>query len=131
MPKTMKKLKVKKESITRLKLRADALFSQIIRLRDGKCLRCGTTKNLQCSHVINRDHMAHRWDKKSAMTLCYGCHLQWWHKEPLEVHKWLSENYPDFYSYYWKHRGDILSEPIDYKSLLKKLNEELEVLNEI
>lgn len=122
----MKKIKVKSS-----KKKADDIFSLIVRARDGKCLRCGTTKNLQCAHVINRDHLAHRWDKKSCLTLCYGCHIHWWHKEPLEAHEWLKEKYPDVFAYYWQHKQDILEKPIDYKSLIRNLREEYDNISRI
>lgn len=105
--------------------KCDSVFSLIIRARDGKCLKCGTTRYLQCAHIINRGNMAHRWDGKSAITFCYGCHIHWWHKQPLEAHDWLKENYPKVYSYYKKHKNDTLDQPIDFESLLKNLKEKL------
>ena len=105
--------------------KCDVLFSKVVRARDGKCLRCGTDKFLQCAHIINRGNMAHRWDGKSAITLCYGCHIHWWHGKPIEAADWLKENYPKVYSYYNKHKNDTLDKPIDFESLLQKLKEVL------
>lgn len=53
--------------------KADALFSKIIRL-PGVCLRCGSTANLQCAHIISRRYSATRCDTRNAWCLCAGCH---------------------------------------------------------
>lgn len=62
----------------------DKLFSQYIRNRDKRCLRCGKKENLQCAHIFSRRHFNTRWDEENAVTLCYACHLHWAHKEPVE-----------------------------------------------
>lgn len=78
--------------------RLDVLFSKYIRKRDGRCLHCGRSDStLQCSHIAGRKSLAGRWNEKNAITLCTGCHLFWWHKEPVEASNWLKENYPEYY----------------------------------
>lgn len=57
-----------------MKLRADKLFSQIIRSR-GACQACGKTLNLQCAHVISRRFANTRCDEDNAFCLCAGCHM--------------------------------------------------------
>lgn len=81
----------------KLKL-VDNLFSKIVRERDGRCLRCGKTENLQCSHVLPRTYMVTRWNLDNAITLCVGCHLYWWHKNPLEAAAWYEEKFPGRYA---------------------------------
>lgn len=56
---------------------ADSYFSKYIRERDGKCLRCGTTENLTCSHYFRRGISATRYDPKNNITLCAECHAEW------------------------------------------------------
>lgn len=63
-------LKKKKTSVKK----ADALFSKWVRDRDGKCVRCGKTEHLQCSHFWPRAASHTRFDPENCDTLCYGCH---------------------------------------------------------
>ena len=75
----------------------DALFSHFIRVRDAKCLRCSKVETLQCSHVMPRTWLATRWDPDNAITLCYACHLHWWHKDPLGAAEWFEAMWPGRY----------------------------------
>ena len=63
---------------------ADKVFSEYIRLRDGKCVRCsrlGEGKQgivgLQCSHYYGRSRESTRFDESNADSLCFGCHQYW------------------------------------------------------
>lgn len=59
-----------------LKARATRLHSQYVRLRDGRCVRCGTTSGqLQCAHVFSRRYTATRTSELNAVALCASCHL--------------------------------------------------------
>ena len=67
-------------------LKEDKVFSQVIRLRDKKCVRCGSIvrfneKGLpithECSHYWGRGNWNTRFDEKNADTLCFGCHMRW------------------------------------------------------
>lgn len=42
--------------------RLDSLTSQIVRLRDGRCVLCGTTERLQCGHIFGRRSHGARFD---------------------------------------------------------------------
>lgn len=53
---------------------ADSKFSKIIIERDGKCLNCGSTSMLSCSHFHGRSIWATRWDPENCMTFCIPCH---------------------------------------------------------
>ena len=54
---------------------ADTKFSELIRKRDGKCVRCGKKiGRLQCSHYWSRKHWATRYDFDNCDTLCWPCH---------------------------------------------------------
>lgn len=64
-----------------LKKRADKLWSEIVRKRDGKCMKCGRTTNLQAHHIFSRKFNNTRWNIDNGITLCYGCHLFWAHIE--------------------------------------------------
>ena len=119
-----KKLK-KANSTSVLKKECDILHSQIIRTRDGKCMRCGKTNNLQCAHLINIGHMAHRWDENSAITLCYACHILWSHHHPLEFSEWLQETYSDKYRYWKERKDDLQTEDLSYIDIKFKLERKL------
>lgn len=63
---------------------ADALFSRYIRLRDKRCLRCGTPGEgadgiigLQASHYYGRARENTRFDPSNVDALCFGCHRVW------------------------------------------------------
>ena len=65
---------------------ADKVFSQYIRLRDGKCLRCGSVVQVndlglpvthQASHFFGRGQESTRFDPNNVDCLCYGCHQYW------------------------------------------------------
>ena len=54
---------------------ADRKFSDFIRSRDKKCLKCGRSdRQLQCSHFWDRQHYATRFDPDNCITLCAWCH---------------------------------------------------------
>lgn len=66
--------------------KADILFSQWVRLRDMKCLRCrnGVKLNLkglpithQASHFYGRGRENTRFEPDNVDTLCMGCHRIW------------------------------------------------------
>ncbi len=65
----------------------DVLFSQVIRLRDKVCQRCGGSNSLQCSHFYGRAKKSVRWDEDNAAALCFGCH-QYLGSHPLEHVEW-------------------------------------------
>lgn len=55
---------------------ADKWFSKYIRKRDGRCVVCNTTKNLQCGHLFSRKNYSLRWDERNAYCQCRGCNLR-------------------------------------------------------
>lgn len=78
---------------------ADQAFSQYIRLRDKKCMRCGSLvrfndKGLpvshQASHFQGRRKEATRFDPLNVDTLCGGCH-SYFTANPAEHYAWQIE----------------------------------------
>ena len=71
------KAKPKTKSIKQLRTEADRLASEVVRLRDRRCLMCGATENLQVHHFIVTKGCStkHRWDLHNLLTLCYSCHI--------------------------------------------------------
>lgn len=64
---------IKNKDVWKVK-KCDTKFSKLIRERDGKCLRCGRTEYLQCSHFWGRGFNGTRFDFDNCVTLCYPCH---------------------------------------------------------
>lgn len=79
--KKKKKKKVKKinkaKLIKKLKKQNFELWSQCVRLRDKKCIVCGSTENLQAHHCFVRAALSlrTRFILENGVTLCYYCHL--------------------------------------------------------
>lgn len=74
MPKqdiTIKKLRKIRASRKSLVRKLDELVSQIVRLRDKKCIVCGTTKDLTCGHVFSRSAYSTRWDLSNCYAQCW------------------------------------------------------------
>ena len=71
------KAKPKTKSIKQLRKMADDLASQVVRLRDRRCMICGETENLQAHHFIVTKGAStkHRWDLRNLISLCYPCHI--------------------------------------------------------
>ena len=74
------------------------LLHQLVVARDKKCLRCGTTKRLNASHIYSKgSNPSIQWEPWNVKALCWACHLMWWHKSPLEAARWLKQAHLDRY----------------------------------
>lgn len=98
-PKTGPKLKVSKKkpvSISKLKKKADSVFSQFIRIRDkGKCYTCGLQKNwkeMQNGHFVPRQYISLRYDEINCHCQCYACNMLY-NGQPSAYAKRLEEDY--------------------------------------
>lgn len=111
---------------SKLRKKADILFSKYIRQRDGRCLKCGKTGNLQCAHIIGRRNYRLRYDPQNSISLCYACHIHWAHKEPLDFTDWLEETYPERLTYLRLAKREI--EKPDYEEIIKNLNQLISVV---
>lgn len=78
---------------------ADRLFSIWIRIRDRKCVRCGSPVQFnskgdpishQASHFQGRRKEATRFDPTNVDTLCPGCHM-YFTANPGEHYQWQVE----------------------------------------
>lgn len=63
---------------------ADKAFSEYIRRRDGRCMRCGRRGEgplgivgLQNSHYFGRGNESTRFEPNNCDALCMGCHQIW------------------------------------------------------
>ena len=87
--KKVKKKKVKKPKkvnkaklVRKLKKQNFDLWSKCVRLRDKRCIICGSTENLQAHHCFVRAaaSLRARFVPDNGITLCYKCHL-------IEIHR--------------------------------------------
>ena len=56
---------------------SDSKFSKFIINRDKKCMCCGSTQMLTCSHFHGRANYATRFEPTNCITLCMTCHDIW------------------------------------------------------
>jgi 5-methylcytosine-specific restriction endonuclease McrA len=67
------------------------------------CQHCKKTLekgNCHGSHVIPVSAgNQYRFDPLNIKTLCYHCHLNWWHKNPVEAGEWFKEKFPERHEY--------------------------------
>ena len=129
----IKKRKVK-SPLQKLHDKCWAMAKKVVGIRDDhQCQHCykraeGT--NGHTSHVIPKSvGGALRYDLMNLKLLCYHCHINWWHKNPVEAGEWFQMTFPDRWEYLkdsdrrWSYRTDDLQE------ILEGLQAELERLN--
>ena len=54
----------------------DKLVSQIVILRDKKCVVCGSTNRLGCGHLFTRRYYSTRWDLQYCYAHCWKCNFK-------------------------------------------------------
>ena len=92
-PKAKTKRK-KLPSIKTLREKADKLFSLYIRERDGRCITCGSTENLQCSHYYGKKaRAAVRYNPFNAHAQCAKCHQAHHMSDPMRYADWMRVEY--------------------------------------
>lgn len=70
----------------------DFLVSQIVILRDKKCVCCGSRERLQCGHYVSRRYNALRWDLTNCHAQCGGCNIIH-NRNPMPYSKYMIESY--------------------------------------
>jgi len=100
-PKTQRKRKKnhsrrrKTLSIRKMVIALDKAARLAVLERDGwKCVRCGSTGNIQWSHVHSRRHYCLRWDEDNSKALCAACHC-WWTYNPGLAYEWFRKNFSE------------------------------------
>lgn len=86
--KSIGKVIVKKFNKTKAKKNLDSLWSQAVRIRDGRCCKCGSVTCLNAHHIFGRRHLATRWVIDNGITLCMPCHIFWAHRDPGTFMAW-------------------------------------------
>ena len=109
----------------------DKLSKDVVRARDGHtcqhCFKPVEGSNRHVSHVIPvSSGNKLRWDVLNMKILCYHCHINWWHKNPLESGDWYKETYPDRWEYLQKTRGGHKYNLTELEDLATELKKQLE-----
>jgi hypothetical protein len=90
-----KKKKVKKITVSK----AQEAFNASIRRRDGRCVTCGTTQNLQASHVFAvGGNGGLRFHPKNVHAQCAKCHLEWHNRNHVPYHNYCSDFLDELYA---------------------------------
>ena len=109
----------------KLRDKLDKLFAEYIKKRDNyTCQRCGkrvSGSNCHVSHVIPRSRGDHlRWDPMNAKVLCFHCHINFFHKNPLEAAEWFKNKFPYRWEYLEREKNKL------HKFTLSELEELVE-----
>jgi len=78
---------------------AKALLKEFVIQRDWyKCVKCGSTKKgLHLCHIYPEgEYERLKYEPDNVFLACYHCHLQWWHKNPIEAYKWYISHFSPY-----------------------------------
>lgn len=75
--KKQRKQRKKLPSMKKMMENADRAFSIFIRTRDKwRCVICGSTKQVQCGHIIRRGKMNVRFNEDNCHAQCFKCNCR-------------------------------------------------------
>jgi len=127
LKRTSKLRKHTKLPIGKLKKQLLELAKRHVRERDGRCIMAGSNGRacgggLQASHIFPEGiYHSMKFDPQNMIAACYGHHIGWWHKNPLEADIWLRNHIgQEQYDYLFKLR-DAYKEKIWFEKELKEL----------
>lgn len=94
----------RKPKLKTLKNKLWKICIQIIRQRDKMtCQKCGRQVegvNAQTSHVYGKGAYPNlKFDLWNLKLMCFYCHKNFWHANPLEAYEWFMEKFPERYEY--------------------------------
>lgn len=88
----------------KIKDKLDKVVKEIVKIRDEStcqhCFKVVSGSDCHGSHVIpvSRDGRL-AFDPLNIKVLCYHCHLNWWHKHPVESGDWFTRTFPERWEY--------------------------------
>jgi 5-methylcytosine-specific restriction endonuclease McrA len=88
----------------KIKDKLDKVVKDIVKIRDEStcqhCFKVVSGSDCHGSHVIpvSRDGRL-AFDPLNIKVLCYHCHLNWWHKHPVESGDWFTKTFPERWEY--------------------------------
>lgn len=118
-PKKLNRSKIIEKLVNHAKLQA--------KIRDNyTCQHCGkkvTGSDAHGSHVIPVSAGNKlKWDVQNIKTLCYHCHINWWHKNPTESGEWFKTKFPERWAYLQKNKGIKIYKTFELQDLLNQLD---------
>lgn len=97
------------------KNKLDKIFAEYIRLRDNRCVICGSINNLNCGHYFSRKALGTRWDEINCNCQCASCNMK--HNDnPEPYRKFMVKKY-----------GEKKIEFLEFKYLQKQKYKEYEL----
>lgn len=98
-------------SRSKIRKKLDELVKKVVKERDGYiCQHCEKKlegSNCHGSHVIPVSAgLALAYDPTNLKTLCYHCHINWWHKNPMEAAEWFKNKFPDRWTYLQQKKAE-------------------------
>jgi len=95
----------------------DALVKKYVKERDKFiCQHCGkhlAKANCHASHVVPVSAgLMWAYDPVNIMVLCFHCHINWWHKNPLDAADWFKMAFPERWVYIEAHKPIYETRPI-------------------
>jgi len=116
---------VRKPSRKTQKLKADRLWSEIIRKRNGGfCEVCSKLGGIP-HHIVGRKNLVLRHDLRNGCNLCYQHHVggnKSAHNDPLWFIVWFKYHRAEDYRYLMKKRNEIAYQ-VDYEEKIKLLQD--------
>ena len=103
------------------KVKVQKVFNASIVHRDERCVICGKTDNLQCSHFYpTKANQGIRFHPDNAHTMCAGCHIDHHQRDPLFYSRWMARHNNQAL----EHLAAIRKRPLKYRQdVLEKIVE--------
>ena len=103
----------------------------IIERDNSTCQHCGKAVegvNCHVSHIVPRSYSYRlAFDLSNLMVKCFRCHINWWHKNPVEAGLWFKDKFPDRYEYLERRKEEVRGKGTikesEYQEMEAKLNE--------
>lgn len=125
------KAKIKKKSgklLSKIRKEVETLAKLKAKKRDNYiCQRCQKKvegSNAHASHIIPVSHgNVLRFNPRNMICLCYHCHINWWHKNPMESAEWFKLVFPEVWEYLKKEKEKIVKFKLeDYQKMKDALS---------
>jgi hypothetical protein len=92
----------------------------------GPCEKCVKWRPMFVSHIESVGRVrAMEFDPDNAVPLCSGCHIFWWHKQPREADRWITERIGAAKRDLLELRAKTWSKSVDWGSIRLSLESEL------
>lgn len=93
-----------KKPIKGLKKKLENLVKDYVKKRDNyTCQHCHKKvegNNCHASHVIPVSRSGYlQFDPLNMKVLCYHCHINYWHKHPVDAGRWFTDTFPERWEY--------------------------------